>query len=686
MRTNQDEQIKIELTHRLILLGVLFALCLSAFCAAMFDAQIVRGDEYRSMAQRTNTRVEAVEASRGIITDRNGKALVTNRVNYTLTFDPSLSDGEPLNDELKRLTLLLREQDVPWYDELPLTRETPYAYDDTVSRSAMLAKYAAAEKWISSADDETLHGAFTAEAVFNMLREKFDVDAALPASVQRDVVGLRYSLATAKLDGDGTFLFASGVDVSLISLIKDGGFTGVRVGTSTAREYRTDAAAHILGRVGKIQNWDEYKDRGYAWNDVVGLDGVERAFEDYLRGKDGRRVVTSNAEGKVISELYSVEPEPGQNVTLTLDIDFQEDVEQILARSVGEMIEADGIDRGAAAAVVQVGTGEVLALASYPTYSLKTFNRDFADLNTDSRRPMLNRATQWAFAPGSTFKPAVAVAALESGVISTQTKIRDLGAYHYYDMVYNCWIYSSYGRTHGAINVTDAITVSCNYFFYEVGRQLGISALDRYAAAFGLGEPTGIEIPENTGTMTSPDYVNSLKNQTWTNGLTLQAAIGQAYNTFTPLQLANYIATLSGGGTRYNAHLLKSVSAYDSAEPTFVYNEPPAGTVEISDANLRAVLLGMRKLVTDGSVRSSFTRCIVDAAAKTGTAQTGGKGTISNGVFVAFAPYDDPQIALAMIIEKGDSGGALANTAVDILNAYFTAAEADIISENTLLR
>ncbi|MBR0311347.1 MAG: penicillin-binding protein A, partial [Oscillospiraceae bacterium] len=422
------------------------------------------------------------------------------------------------------------------------------------------------------------------------------------------------------------------------------------------------------------------------WNDLVGLDGVEYAFEDYLRGTDGRRVVTTNADGKVIDEVYSVEPEPGQNVALTLDIDFQEQVEAILAESVGAMTAADGIDRGAAAAVVQIGTGDTLALASYPTYSLKTFNQDFAALNVDPRRPMLNRATQWAFAPGSTFKPAVAVAALESGAITPNTKIRDLGAYRYYDMVFNCWIYSSRGGTHGLINVTDAITVSCNYFFYEVGRLTGISTLDRYAAAFGLGEPTGIEIPENTGSMTSPDYVNSLPNQTWTNGLTLQAAIGQAYNTFTPLQLANYIATLAGGGTRYKAHLLKDVSDYDSAVPTYVYDEPPVDSISISPENLKAVLAGMRKLVTDGSVRGAFRDCVVDAAAKTGTAQTGGKGTISNGVFVAFAPYDDPQIALAMIIEKGDSGGALASTAVKILNAYFTAAAPDIVGENILIK
>ena len=662
-------------------------LCLAVYCVTMFDAQIVHGEEYRARATRTNTSVETIEASRGVITDRNGKVLVSNRAVYTLTFDPALVESDALNGELLRLLALLREQGVDWFDELPLSRARPYAYDDTVNRAGMLLKYAVSKKWIEEgADAETLRAQIPPRELFDRLCAEFGADAALGAVEQRDLVGLRYSLATAKLDGDGSFLFASGVDVALISRLKDGDFAGVRVGTSSVREYRTDAAAHILGRVGKIQNWDEYKDKGYAWNDLVGIDGAEYAFEEYLRGTDGRRDVMTNAEGKVISELNAVEPDPGDNVALTLDIDLQEQVERILAESADAMTAADGEMRGAAAAVVQVGTGEVLALASYPTYSLKTFNRDYAALRDDPARPMYNRATMGTYAPGSTFKPAVAVAALESGAITPQTKIRDLGAYRYYDMVYNCWIYSSTGGTHGLINVTDAITVSCNYFFYEVGRQLGITAIDRYAAAFGLGEPTGIEIPESVGTMTSPDYVNSLKNQTWTNGLTLQAAIGQAYDLFTPLQLANYIATLADGGTRYNAHLLKDVSTYDNAEVTHAYDEPPAATVEIGGENLKAVLAGMRKLVTDGSVRSAFSRCVVDAAAKTGTAQTGGKGTTSNGVFVAFAPYDDPQIALALVIEKGGSGGALANAAVDILNAYFTAAEPDVVGENTLVR
>ena len=305
--------------------------------------------------------------------------------------------------------------------------------------------------------------------------------------------------------------------------------------------------------------------------------------------------------------------------------------------------------------MVQVGTGEVLALASYPTFSLATFNEDYQQNYEDTLRPFYNRATMGTYAPGSTFKPLTAIAALETGIITPQSKILTKGRYQYGTWAYNCWLYNQNGGTHGNINVTEAIKVSCNYFFYDIGRRTGISTLARYASAFGLGEPTGIEIPENIGIMTTPEYVNSLDGHYWTDGQTLTAAIGQSYSLFTPLQLANYIATLAGGGTRYNAHLLKNVKAYDSSSLVAVYDKPAAEVITIEPANLRAVLSGMHDLVTSGSVAYYFKDCVVDAAAKTGTAQTGGK--VSNGVFVAFAPYDDPQIALAVVIEKGGASG-----------------------------
>ena len=677
-----------QLNRRLLAIGGAFALCLIAFIAAIFDAQIVHGEEYLAQSIRANTSVEAVETSRGIITDRNGKVIVSNRSVYTLELVPALasSDSDALNAELMRLIALLRAQGVAWTDALPLGTEMPLSYDFTRGGKSDLIAFLAKHKLIADADAAELP--VSAAELLTLLRTEFRINGDLSSTDARALAGLRYTLAVVDTNRQSTYPIATDIDVVMISLLKDGGYQPVTVGTSSVREYHTDAAAHILGRISRIykEDWPKYKEQGYSMDALVGTDGVELAFEDYLRGRDGKRLVTTNSAGKVTSELYSVQPEPGDTVSLTLDIDFQEQVEAALADTVQRMTAADGASRGAAAAVVQVGTGEVLALASYPTFSLKTYNEDYQQNAQNPLKPFWNRATQETYAPGSTFKPLVAVAALESGVITPYTKIHATGVYTYYDLKLKCWIYSSSGGSHGDIDVSEAIKVSCNYFFYDVGRKTGISTLARYASAFGLGEPTGIEIPENIGVMTTPEYVNSLKGHRWTDGQTLTAAIGQSYSLFTPLQLANYIAALCDGGTRYNAHLLKNVKAYDNSSLAAVYDEPPAETISIADENLQAVLRGMHELTQSGSVAGYFKDCIVDTGAKTGTVQTGrGK---ENGVFVCFAPYDDPQIAVACVIEKGGSGGALASTVVNIVNAYFSVAEPEstVQGENILLK
>lgn len=683
---------KKQFSRRLFAIGGLFSFVLILYLVTLFDAQIVHGAEYRARSIRTNAKSETVVTSRGVITDRSGKVLVSNRSVYTLELDASLASGddETLNAELTRLMELLDRHGIVWEDGLPLSDSAPFAYSFSVSGShSALNRYLVSKKWAAEDDLNTTDDPpVTPERLLSLLREEFGVDEALTDAQARRLVGLRYCLAVTKLDQLATAAIASDISVELIAELKDGEYAPVHIGTSSVREYQTDAAAHILGRITKIprEKWDEYKDKGYAMDAYVGRDGVELAFEDYLRGKNGRRIVTTNTAGKVTGEIYSVEPEPGNTVALTLDIDFQENVERVLAERVNAMTAEDGIARGAAAAVVQVGTGEVLALASYPTFSLRTYNEDYQENYENPLQPFYNRATQGTYAPGSTFKPVTAIAALETGIITPKSTILTKGVYHYGTWAYKCWLYSQNGGNHGRINVTEAIKVSCNYFFYDVGRMTGISTLARYASAFGLGEPTGIEIPEKIGVMTTPDYVNSLEGHYWTDGQTLTAAIGQSYSLFTPLQLANYVATLTGGGTRYNAHLLKDVRTYDNAEIVDVYNEPAAEIIDIEPQNLNAVLQGMRDLVVSGSVAYYFKDCVVDAAAKTGTAQTGSK--VSNGVFVAFAPYDDPQIALAVVIEKGGSGGALASTAVQILNSYFTSVDAEkvIAGENTLLK
>lgn len=665
----------------MILLGV-FAAFLLLFGAVLYDAQILHGSENRARSISSNATSEVVPASRGIITDRNGKVLVSNRLAYTLVFDRSgFTDDAALNDAILRLIRLCQETGTSWNDTLPIGQTGSFVRY-TNDRSESFSSYLEKNKLTATASGRQL----IAE-----MRELYHIDESLSEKDARLVIGVRYELHSRD-----SYTFAEDVSSEVLSLITDGRYEGVSIHTASARVYNTTLAAHILGTIGPIwqEEWSSnektgyvgYADKGYSMNDLVGKAGVEKAFEEYLRGTDGRRLITTDEDGKLTGELYTREPQPGGTVALTLDIDLQADVERALAETITGMIDEDSNERGGAAAVVSVGSGEVLALASYPTYDLSTFNEDYDELVADERLPMFNRATQGIYAPGSTFKMCTAVAALESGIITPSSIIQDRGIYTYYrDPQPMCWVYRQGGSTHGRINVTQAITESCNYFFYEVGRLTGIRTLDSYASQFGLGQSTGIEIGDSSGVLASPEWADS-HNQEWTDGQTITAAIGQSYNLFTPLQLANYIATLVGGGEHYQAHLLKNVKEYDNSRLLYVYDDAPLNTVEMSDSTTEAVTKGMHELTVSGGVAFAFRDCVVSAGAKTGSAQVG--TDIANGVFVAYAPYEDPEIAVAIVIEKGGSGAALATTAVEIINSWFSHTQDDsaAMGENTLLK
>ena len=667
--------------RRVIALLVFFGAFLLLFAAVLYDAQILHGGENRAKSISSNAASETVTASRGIITDRNGKVLVSNRLAYTLVFDRSgFDDDAALNAAILRLVQLCEETGTGWNDTLPIGRVGNFLRYSN-ARSETFDKFIEKNELTSGASGRQL---------LSELRELYHVDESLSEREARLIVGVRYELHSRD-----SYTFAEDVSTEVLSLITDGRYEGVTIRTASARVYNTALAAHILGTIGPIwqEEWSSsedtgyvgYADKGYSMNDLVGKDGVEKAFESYLRATDGRRLITTDETGKITGELYTREPQPGGTVALTLDIDLQADVEAALAETISGMIDKDSNERGGAAAVVSVGTGEVLALASYPTYDLSTFNEDYDELVNDQRLPMFNRATQGIYAPGSTFKMVTAVAALESGIITPSSIIQDRGIYTYYkDPQPMCWIYSQTGSTHGRINVSQAITDSCNYFFYEVGRLTGIRTLDSYASQFGLGQSTGIEIGDSSGVLASPEWAES-HDQEWTDGQTITAAIGQSYNLFTPLQLANYVATLVGGGDHYQAHLLKNVKAYDNSRLLYMYGDKPMNTVEISDSTLSAVTRGMHELTVSGSVAYAFENCVVSAGAKTGSAQVG--TDIANGVFVAYAPYEKPEIAVAIVIEKGGSGAALANTAVEIINSWFSRAQdGTAIGENTLLK
>lgn len=648
-----------------VLLGF-FCAFLVLFFAVLYDAQVVHGSENRARSITSNTASETVTASRGIITDRNGKVLVSNRLAYTLVVDKSSfgKDEAALNDAIWQLIQLCREQGVTWNDTLPMT----------TGSSPQLTSKSLNESFREYLDDNKLPTDGGSAEVLAAMRKLYKVDDSYTDAQARLIVGVRY-----ELDGRSSYTFAEDVSTELLGRITDGKYRGVTIKTAAARVYNTKLAAHILGTVGAIwqEEWrsDEstgyvgYADKGYNMNDLVGKDGVEKAFEEYLHGKDGKRLITTDENGKITGELYTREPQPGGTVALTIDIDLQQVVEDTLASTIQGMIDKDSNERGGAAAVIQVGTGEVLAMASYPTYDLETFNQDYDELVKDERLPMFNRATQGVYAPGSTFKLCTSVAALEEGIITPSTIIEDKGIYTYYvDPQPMCWIWRQAHTTHGRINVSQAIVDSCNYFYYEVGRLTGIKKLDEYATAFGLGQSTGIEIGDVSGVLASPEWAEA-HDREWTDGQTITAAIGQSYNLFTPLQLANYVATLVSGGEHYEAHLLKNVKSYDNSRIIDVYGKGPLNDLNISDSTMAAVTKGMHDLTYD-SLRSAFSRCVVEAGAKTGSAQVG--TDIANGTFVAYAPYDDPEIAIAIVVEKGGSGSLLANAAVDIINAWFT--------------
>ena len=663
-----------------VLLGF-FGAFLVLFLAVLYNAQVVNGTENRARSISSNTASETVTASRGIITDRNGKVLVSNRLAYTLVVDKSGfgKDDAALNDAIWRLIALCQEQGVAWNDTLPMT----------TGNSPRLTTKSTGETFREYLKDNKLPTDGDSEALLEAMRTLYGIDSSYTTAQARLIAGVRY-----ELDGRSSYTFAEDVSTELLGRITDGKYQGVTIKTAAARVYDTKLAAHILGTVGAIwqEEWrsDEstgyvgYADKGYSMNDLVGKDGVEKAFEEYLHGKDGKRLITTDENGKITGELYTREPQPGGTVALTIDIDLQQVVEDTLAETIQGMIDKDSNERGGAAAVIQVGTGEVLAMASYPTYDLETFNQDYDELVKDERLPMFNRATQGVYAPGSTFKLCTSVAALEEGIITPSTIIEDKGIYTYYrDPQPMCWIWRQAHTTHGRINVSQAIVDSCNYFYYEVGRLTGIKKLDEYATAFGLGQSTGIETGDVSGALASPEWAES-HDREWTDGQTITAAIGQSYNLFTPIQLANYVATLVSGGEHYEAHLLKNVKSYDNSRIIDVYGKGPLNDLNISDSTMAAVTKGMHDLTHD-SLAGAFSRCVVEAGAKTGSAQVG--TDIANGTFVAYAPYDDPEIAIAIVVEKGGSGSLLANAAVDIINAWFTRGGTDAaVGEETLLR
>ena len=662
---------------------LLLAVILFGLGSSLYDAQMIHGAEYLARSQNSIAETQTVEAARGDILDRYGRVLVSNRVTYQVALNTDAMEKNR-NDILLALIRIARDAGVEWEDTLPITAQPPFRYTtDTpfqypttdeegspTTSLTRLGRLAVKMKWI---DDPTADGAQgaplpTAEELLEKMRESFQLE--LEGADMRAVAGVLYELYyRSMVNSWPPYVFAEGVDIDFISKVKEQGLSGVEIEAATVRTYNTEYAAHLLGRVGAIENWDAYKDLDldgdgtpdYEMDDTVGKEGAELAFESYLRGTAGVREVERNTSGKVVSEKWTTAPQPGDNVVLTIDIDLQKQVEDILSQAIPQLASED--TEGAACVVMDVNRAEVLASASYPSYHLATYSADLAENSADPLKPFLNRAFQGVYAPGSTFKMVTAVAGLESGIIEPDTEIMDTGVYTYYqDDGPQCWYWRQYRRKHGLVNVSEALEVSCNVFFFDVGRRVGIQGLQEFAAKFGLGEPTGIELYEETGVMAGPEYTQSM-GQTWYEGSTLSVAIGQESSQFTPLQLAHMTATLVGDGNRWQVHLLHQVEGVDPQPRVSL------GQVNLSQENVAAIQEGMLAVTQTGSLAAAFQDLPFQAGAKTGSAQVTGEEN-ANAVLVCFAPYDDPQIALAIVAEQGGSGSALGTVAAQTLSAW----------------
>ncbi len=669
---------------RLAVIALVLAALLAVYLVSLYRLQIIEGEAYYETSQNSIVTTETVRAARGDITDRNGTLLASDRACYSITIDlGKLRQAEDPGKVLLDLVRAARAAGVEYTDTMPLT-EYPFQYLDEMSETqkSRLAAY------IEYYD---LEPSITAARLMGFMKDQYGISRQYSNEELRIVAGIRYELDTRNITNASAYVFAADVDISLITAIEEQDMPGVVIETSAVRQYHTPYAAHILGTVGAIPYTQlaEYREKGYAMDATVGRSGVELIFEDYLRGVDGTVKKTENTEGVITGLQYTETPQPGNNLALTLDIGLQGVAEESLARHIDQLnrdraAEGKALAGGGAIVAVDVNTFEVLTCASYPSFDLDSYSADYDTLNADSLLPLWNRALEGTYSPGSTFKMTTALAALQEGIISPYAEIEDKGIFTDLGPTYTpkCWVYPS---THGYLNVMEAIENSCNYYFYYLGNKLGIEKLTYYGTELGLGQPTGIELGESSGVLASVEYREEVMGEVWYGGDNLQAAIGQSDHLFTPIQLACYTAVLANGGCRYQAHLLDAVYSSDYSSTLCQGETVLLHRANIDEEYFGYIRQGMLGVSKTGTASSYFADYPVQVGSKTGTAQIV-EGGQNNAVFVCFAPYEDPQIAIAVVIEKGGSGSSIVGIARDMLDYYFAADQSQsvVLGENSL--
>lgn len=682
----------------------LIFLVAAAYAIRLFSLQLTRSNENAYGSSNTTTYIQYVSAARGEILDRHGTVLVSNRATYNVTLQSFvLFNSEDPNGYLLQLAQTCIKNGIEYEENLPISDTTPYVY--TTDELSSTDQYYYRRFLLKRGWDADM----TAENLAKKLKEAYRISDEYTEEEARLIMGLRYELDLPSYAYADTYTPVKDISADQLAILKELGIPGMDVETTTVREFNTDFAAQILGHVG-LMSAEEYEStyqvQDYSMDATVGKDGMEAAFEQYLHGTDGQKVVTVTSDGTVVDEYWQVEPKTGSNVVTTIDIGMQEVAETSLAKYVQEMAElgkkqngndeeaAHGSDAKSGAVVaMNVNTGEVLCAANYPTYDPKDYAEKYNELLEADGDPLANRALNYALAPGSTFKMITAVAALRHG-ISDGFTVNDTGRFtKYSDFPGKCWIYtSSYGGGHGLLDMRGAIAASCNVYFYTVGDMMDIDEIDAVGESFGFGQSTGSEIPDTKGILASRANKEALYDteldQDWYKADTLMASIGQSITTATPLQLCRYVAALSTGGTMYNATFLRRAVSSDFQTLVEAQNYTPAATGLLSQAEYQVIKEGMVQCVTeeDGTAYKYFSDYEIAVACKTGTAQHGNGGS-DNASFVCWAPADDPEIAIAVYVEHGDTGGFFSQVAKDILDYYFGSKDLaqEVEPENALL-
>ena len=675
---------------RVAALALIFFLVISVYLVFLYKLQIIEGERYYNQANELIKETRTVTAARGNILDRYGRILVSNKEAYNIKIDiTKLFASEDPNSVILDLVEMVRGYGDDYTDDLPITLEPPFEYDPDMTeiQRTMLEAY-------FKDKGDALPANPTAVELMAYMRTRYEIDNSYSSEEMRLIAGVRYSINVRYAINTADYVFVQDASMGLIASIMENKLTGIEVSRAYVRNYNTEYAPHILGYVGLMtqEEFEKYSLLEYANDAYVGKDGIEYAFETDLHGKDGEVEETRNASGTILSTVYTKEPEPGNHIYLTIDSVLQEQTERILGSGIEYMRRnraterAEGIARGdydpemkdeitgGAAVVVNVKTGEPLAIASYPTYDVSTIIEKYAELLKTPNAPMFNRALMGAYAPGSAFKPCTAISCLTEKIMDTETKVKCEGVFTRYaaeGYSPECWIWQQ-GYTHPEEDVVGALRDSCNYFFYTWGNEIGVDRLGEYAHKLGLGSKTGIELVETLGNMSNRANHSDYTGTEWRIGDTLQAAIGQSDSIFSPLQLAEYCAAIANGGTRHSASILKAIRNYDYSDKIYERKDEVMAVIDSPDYNWDAIHKGMHEVLNSPWNATNYLEwitCKWTCAGKTGTAQKG-EGITNDGIFICYGPYRDPEIAICIVVERGGAGANTQFMAREIMDVY----------------